>query len=211
MNFRRSVEIGAVLIIGALLPAAARAQGFGDYPVIYRPAKDAKDLRAVLFNWTWYMGMLRGVDEHELISSLEYQGKGAIQVDGQPCTLTKYRVSTSYQTPGQRVQYTCTRSSGQTYSAVEVVSGQYAWNEDIPGAEIVPGKGKATPMPAAVEERLIRLWASPQGAPKAAIASLPNATLGANPGTLLKDGVDKAGQTSLSWESGKAFVTYPIP
>ena len=39
------------------------------------------------------------------------------------------------------------------------------------GAEIVPGRGKATPMPAAVQERLIRLWASPQGAPKAAIAA----------------------------------------
>jgi hypothetical protein len=216
MAFRRniirtSVAMGAVLTIGALVPAGARAQGFGDYPVIYRPAKDAKDLRAVLFNWTWYMGMLRGVDEHELISSLEYQGKGTIQVDGQPCTLTKYRVSTSYQTPGQRVQYTCTRSNGQTYSSVEVVSGHYAWNEDIVGAEIIPGKGKATPMPGAVEERLIRLWASPQGAPKAAIASLPNTTLGANPATLLKDGVNKAGATSLSWENGKAVVTYPIP
>jgi hypothetical protein len=208
---RTSVAIGAVLTISALAPAGARAQGFGDYPVIDRPAKDAKDLRAVLFNWTWYMGMLRGVDEHELISSLEYQGKGTIQVDGQPCTLTKYRVSTSYQTPGQRVQYTCTRSNGQTYSSVEVVSGHYAWNEDMAGAEIVPGKGKATPMPGAVEERLIRLWASPQGAAKAAIASLPNATLGANPGTLLKDGVNKAGETSLSWENGKAAVTYPIP
>jgi hypothetical protein len=205
------IAIGAVLTIGALAPVGARAQGFGDYPVIYRPAKDAKDLRAVLFNWTWYMGMLRGVDEHELVTSLEYQAKGTIQVDGQPCTLTKYRVSTNYQYPGQRVQYTCTKANGQSYSKIEVVHGHYAWDEDIPGAEIVAGKGKATPMPAAVEERLIRLWASPQGAPKAAIASLPNATLGANPGTLLKDGVDKAGQTSLSWESGKAFVTYPIP
>src|ERR1700723_844475 len=204
--------IGMVLTIGWLLPARSWAQGFGDYPVIYRPAKDAKDLRAVLFNWTWHMGMLRGVDEHELISSLEYEGKGTIQVDGQPCTITKYRVSTSYQTPGQRVQYTCTRSNGQTYSNVEVVSGQYAWNEDIAGAEIVPGKGKATPMPDAVQERLIRVWSSPQGAAKAAIAGLaPAAQLGANPATLLKDGVDKVGETSLSWQEGKPVVTYPIP
>ena len=166
----------------------------------------------MLFNWTWYMGMLRGVDEHELVSSLEYQGKGTIQVDGQPCTLTKYRVSTSYQTPGQRIQYTCTRANGQTYSNIEVVSGEYAWNEDIAGAEIVAGKGKATPMPGAVEQRLVRLWASPQGAPKAAIAgAAPNGELGANPGTLLQDGVMKAGETSLSWEAGKPVVTYPIP
>jgi len=207
-----SIAIGFVLSISALAPAAARAQGFGDYPVIYRPAKGAKDLRAVLFNWTWYMGMLRGVDEHELIASLEYQGKGTMRVDGQPCTLTKYRVSTNYQIPGQRVQYTCTRPNGQTVSGVEVISGQYAWNEDMAGAEIIAGKGKATPMPGAVEERLIRLWASPQGAPKAAIAgAAPMAERGANPGTLFKDGVDNAGETSLAWENGKAVVTYPIP
>ena len=205
MNFR----LGFVLAISAL---SAHAQAFPDPPPPYRPAPGAKDLRSVLFNWTWHMGMLRGVDEHELISSLEYQGKGTMQVDGQPCTLTKYRVSTSYQTPGQRVQYSCTRANGQTYSAVEVVSGQTAWNEDIAGAEILPGKGKATPMPGAVQERLIRLWASPQGAPKAAIAAAaPEGELGANPGTLLKDGVARAGATSVEWEGGKPVVTYPIP
>ncbi len=67
------IAIGAVLTIVALSPAGAQAPGaFRDPPPPYRPAADAKDLRAVLFNWTWYMGMLRGVDEHELITSLEY-------------------------------------------------------------------------------------------------------------------------------------------
>jgi hypothetical protein len=165
----------------------------------------------VLFAWTSYMGMLRGIDEHELIVSLEYQGNGTIQVDGQPCRLTKYRASTNYQTPGQRIQYTCTRTNGQTVSNVEVVSGQYAWNEDIPGAEIA-GKGKATPMPAAVQERLIRLWASPQGAPKAALTGVSEtAEWGANPATLLQDGGTTAGKTSLTWEAGKPVLTFPIP
>ena len=51
----------------------------------FTPDPTAKDLKSVLFNWTWHLGMLRGVDEHELIVSLEYQGKGTVQVDGQPC------------------------------------------------------------------------------------------------------------------------------
>jgi hypothetical protein len=130
------------------VPLIAGAQSRDDPPA-YTPAPDAKDLKAVLFNWTSYMGMLRGVTEQELVVSLEYQGTGTLQVDGRPCTLTKYRSSTSYQTPGQRVQYTCTRPNGQSYSNIEVVSGQYAWDEDIPGAEIVPGQGKVTPMPGA--------------------------------------------------------------
>jgi hypothetical protein len=35
--------------------------------------------------------------------------------------------------------------------------------------------------------------------------------LGANPGTLFADGVDKVGQTSVSWQAGKPVVTFPIP
>ena len=160
---------------GAGAPAGAQGRGRGGDPnagAPYTPAAGAKDLRAVLFNWMWHQGMLKGTDERDMVATLEYQAKGGtIQVDGQPCTLTKYRASTNYQTFSQRIQYTCTRPNGQTYSNIEVVSGQYAWNEDTPGAEIGPErKARLTPMPAAVQERLIRIWASPQGAPKAALA-----------------------------------------
>src|SRR5580692_3311934 len=130
----------------------------------YTPAPGAKDLKSVLFNWGWYMGMLRSNEERDLMMTLEYQGKGTVQVDGQPCNVTKYRTSISYRASGERIQYTGTRPNGQSCSGVENLSGAYAWNDDIPGAELVPGKGKATPMPATVEERMIRLWASPQGA-----------------------------------------------
>ena len=160
-------------------------------PARYTPASGAKDLKAVLFNWFWHMGMLRGPQENEAVATLEHKATGTIQVDGQPCKLTTYRVSTNYQVPGQRVQYTCARSNGQEVKAIEVVSGQFAWDEDIVGAEIVPGRGKATPRPAALAERLIRLWASPQGAPKAAAA-----------------GADK---TTVAHDTGKPVVTYPIP
>jgi hypothetical protein len=191
----------------------AAAQPPPQGPPPYTPAADARDLKAVLFNWTWHMGMLRGVEEHELTVSLEYQGNGTLQIDGQPCTLTKYRSSINYQTPGQRIQYTCARANGQTVSDIEVVSGTFAWNEDIPGAELVEGQGKATPMPRLVQERLIRLWASPQGAAKAALAGAGIDLLAANrnPGALLQEGVAKIGNTSVAWEGGKPVVTFPIP
>jgi len=199
-------------VIGGSLTADGQARG-GANAEPYTPAADAKDLKAVLFRWMWGMGMLKGHDERDMVASLEYQGKGTIQVDGQPCTLTKYRASTNYQSFSQRIQYGCTRSNGQTFSNIEVVSGLYAWNEDTPGAEIGGTKGKAIAMPAAaVEERLIRFWASPQGAPKAAVAAtIDTFWLGANPGTLFADGLAKVGQTSVSWEAGKPVVTFPIP
>ena len=102
------VAIGTVLAVGVAFAQApadgparggGRARGRGRGPQ-YTPAPGAKDLKAVLFNWAWYMGMLRSSEERDLIMSLEYQGKGTIQVDGQPCNVTKYRTSISYQTSG---------------------------------------------------------------------------------------------------------------
>jgi hypothetical protein len=157
-------------------------------------------------------GLLKGHDERDMVASLEYQGNGTIQVNGQPCTLSKFRASTNYQSFSERIHYTCSRANGQATSNGEVVSGLYAWDEDTPGAEIGGTKGKATAMPAAVQERLIRLWASPQGAPKAAMMGTSDTFwLGANPGTLFDDGPAKVGQTSVAWESGKPVVTFPIP
>jgi hypothetical protein len=238
MNSRRTiawtrVAFGIVLSFGLLSTASAQApqgggragggragaggagggrgRGFGRGGPQYTPAAGAKDLKAVLFNWAWYMGMLRSSEERDLIMSLEYQGKGAIQVDGQPCNVTKYRTSISYQTSGERVQYTGTRPNGQSCSNIEVLSGAYAWNEDIPGAELVPGKGKATPMPATVQERMIRLWASPQGAFKGAMAGISDPPEMAPRPQRVPADVSKAGKTSVVWEGNKPVVTFPIP
>ena len=174
---RTTVALAAALTLGVPLLASAQAgagagpaagQGGGGAPAgaqgggrgggrggrgrggapPYTPAPGARDLRAVLHNWGWHMGMLRGEAEIDLITSLEYKGTGTMQVDGQPCKLTAYRISTNYMISGQRTQITCARPNGQTYSNVEVLSGAYAWNEDVPGAELIKGKGKATPMAA---------------------------------------------------------------
>ena len=177
----------------------------------YTPAAGAKDLKAVLFNWAWYMGMLRSNEEYDVLMTLEYQGKGTMQVDGQPCNVTKYRTSISYQTSGERIQIAGTRPNGQSCSNVEVLSGAYAWNEDIPGAELVPGQGKATPMPATVQERMIRLWASPQGAFKAAFAGTSDPpSMTPRPQKLPAD-VMTVGKTSVAWVGNKPVLTFPIP
>ena len=102
---------------GAPAPAAAPGRGRGADPnagAPYTPAAGARDLRAVLFNWMWHQGMLKGTDERDMVATLEYQAKGGtIQVDGQPCTLSKFRESTNYQTFSQRIQYTCARPNKQ--------------------------------------------------------------------------------------------------
>ncbi len=207
-----SVAMAVALTISAPPNAEAQGQGKGKGAVLYTPAAGAKDLKAVLFNWAWYTGMLRSSEEQDLMMSLEYTGKGTVQVGGQPCNVTKYRTSISYQVSGERIQMTGTRPNGQSCSNIEVLSGAYAWNEDIPGAELIAGKGKATPMPATVEERMIRLWAGPQGAWKAAMAGvLAEPKMAPKPGIDVPAGVATAGKTSVVWESNKPVVTFPIP
>src|SRR5690242_18116435 len=108
-----AASIAIAIIVSLACPLAVMAQGrAARVPEPYTPAKDAKDLRAVLFNWMRNQGMLKGHDERDMVASLEYQGKGTIQVDGQPCTLTRYRSSTNYQSFSQRIHYACTRSNG---------------------------------------------------------------------------------------------------
>ena len=208
---------------GARGPGAGRAGqrwpgGRGGRGTAFTPAAGAKDLKSVLYNWTWHMGMLRSGNESELDQDARLPGGGRHDPGERPA-LHADEVSrqANYQIPGYRTQIACTRANNQTYSNVETMSGEYAWDEDIPGAELVPGKGKATPRPAALQERLIRLWASPHGAPKAAIAGAaglpPSESFGQNPATLL-DRQAAAGAkatTTLSWQGEKAVVTFPIP
>src|SRR5690554_4109882 len=207
----KPVAVVATLMIG--VPSVSNAQGRDNTPE-YTPAPDAKDLKSVLFNWAWHMGMLRSTEEYDLIMSLVYEGTGTVLVDGQACNVTSYRSDISYQTSGERIRITGTLPNGESCDAIEVLSGAYAWNEDMLGAGLVPGQGTATAMPDAVEERMIRLWANPQGAWKSAIygTQLPTDTpqMAARPQRVPAD-VMTAGQTSVTWDGDTPVLTFPIP
>lgn len=180
------------ILVGQMALTAQRTAPAAQGPTLPAGVKSARDNKTVPELWMWHMGMLRGLWEIDGVATLEIQrSTGTIRVAGQPCTLVNYRASINYQIPGMRAQYSCTTPDGRTHKAIEVVSGEFAWDEDIVGAELVPGKGTATPNQTAVQERLIRLWSGPQGAPKAAAAA------GAN--------------TKVTTEGGKTVVTYPIP
>ena len=60
-------------------PAAAQQLTTGGPRRGYTPAPGAKDLKAVLFNWFWYMGMLRGPHEIEAVATLEHKATGTFR------------------------------------------------------------------------------------------------------------------------------------
>src|SRR5262245_14452187 len=114
---RTSVAIAATLMIG--MPSLSSAQARGAAPAApaaggqapaqgggggrgrggvqyFNPAPGAKDLKSTLFNWAWYMGMLRSNGEYDVLMTLDYQGKGTMQIAGQPCNVSMYRSDISY-------------------------------------------------------------------------------------------------------------------
>ncbi|HEX9868661.1 MAG TPA: hypothetical protein VGC99_08700, partial [Candidatus Tectomicrobia bacterium] len=161
---RKWLATGSALAVNSVLSLSASAQFGGPPPELYTPEPEARDLKSALMNWTWHMGMLRGIEEHELIVSLEYRAEGTIQVNGQDCRIAAfedgpregelgtsgYRISASFQEPGYRTQINCTLPNGETYSNVEVLSGNYAWDASSPGAGLVSGEGMVTAMPGSV-------------------------------------------------------------
>ncbi len=66
-------------------------------------------------------------------------------------------------------------------------------------------------MAATVEERMIRLWASPQGAFKGAMAGISDPPEMAPRPQRVPAGVSMAGKTSVAWEGDTPVVTFPIP
>jgi hypothetical protein len=106
------------------------------------------------------LGMLRGIQRNDSVNRVEMWGENGTKViGGKPVTLAKWKVSLNFTMNGMRFDYT---HDGQR--TIEVVSDKYAWNEDTPG-------GKATPMPATLQERQIQMMLTPIGMAKAAKAA----------------------------------------
>lgn len=148
------------------------------------PAPVAPDVKGILYEAANSLGMLRSIQERDSIATQEYWATGNMSPGGQTAKIGAYRISFDYPAQAMRVDYTRTGADGKPQRDIQVVAGNFAWNETE------PGKG-GTPAPAAVRERLLQLWSWPIGVVKAATAA------GAN--------------TKLSMEGGSPVLTFPLP
>jgi hypothetical protein len=123
-------------------------------------ASAASDPKKVIETMQDNLGMLRGMQRNDSVTRIELWGEnGTKAIGGRNVTLPKWKLSLNYTQQGMRFDYT---HDGQR--TIEVVSDKYAWNEETPG-------GKATPMPAALQERQVQLVLTPLGMAKAAKAA----------------------------------------
>ena len=148
---------------------------------------------AILYRTADMLGMLRTSREIDRLVTMIYTGTGTAVIDGEVCTMERYRASVRYpipdQThtfpvPGMRVDISCGSNGTQTARHVQVVAGSYAWDESAPGVGAVSA-------PQALRERLLHVWLLPQGLVKAATAAGP--------------------RTVASEEAGNPVLTFPLP
>lgn len=147
----------AVLTTYAQAPQAGRG---GQRPAPSTAATPANDVKKVIDTMMDNLGMLRGMQRNDAVNRIEMWGtSGTKVIGGKPVNLTNWKVSLNFTMNGMRFDYT---HDGQR--TIEVVSDKFAWNEETPG-------GKATPMPATLQERQIQMVLTPIGMAKAARAA----------------------------------------
>jgi len=148
----------AVLTTYAQAPQGGRG---GQRQAPSTSATPTTDVKKVIETMQDNLGMLRGMQRNDSINRIEMWGtNGTKAVNGRPVTLSNWKVSLNFTMNGMRFDYT--PQGGQR--TIEVVSDKFAWNEETPG-------GKATPMPAALQERQVQLILTPIGMAKAAKAA----------------------------------------
>lgn len=157
-------------------------------------AQQVTDLKQVLYNMTNNLGMLRTVREMDSLMTVEFWGSGTMrevgpQTVGPQVQIKSYYAQIAYDFPGMRVDVT--RASGTPAREIQVVSGTFAWNEiDKIGGGLAPGWGSAVPAMDTVTDRLLRLWTTPFGVVKAAVAA--------------------GEKTKVTVENGAVVVTFPL-
>lgn len=161
----RTRALASVVVALAVTGVYAQGRQGGQAPA----SVGAQDAKTVFYNMANSLGMLRGLQEEDSITTLEFWATGTMASGGQTYKLTNARGSFNYAVPGLRLDMTRASANEKPQRVIEVVGGKYAWNETEPGLN-------ATPMPATYNDRLLRMWTlSPQGVVKAARAAGANA------------------------------------
>ena len=194
----RTTALATVLALGMMI-GHAEAQYVG-IPKTFQPSLEAAKKREAVKNPpltaappvkdTLYrigdaLGMLRDLEERDAILTMDFKATGTLTVGGQSCMLANLRGQLRYSVPAMRLDFACAQPDGKPGERhVQVIANAMAWDETTPG-------GAATPMPNAVTDRLMRLWALPHSVYKAAMIA-----------------GDKA-KTTL--ENGLLYLSYPLP
>ena len=183
MNAKTAVAL-MLALAGALTVPSARAQA-PDRAKVLRAAADALGL----VRWSDIGGANTRLPGIDIVNTMELVGSGTTDMGGR-AVKTDYHVALGYNPAAMRVEMTRTPDGGAAQHTIQTVRDTFAWDESELGAGLVPGKGTATPMNAAAQERLLQLWTLPYGVVKAAYFA--------------------GDKTIVSTEGGATVITFPL-
>ena len=184
MRTRTAATLLLLALVSALAVQSAGAQA-PDRARVLRAAADAVGM----VRWSDIGAAdvrLPGID---IVNTMELVGSGTSDMGGR-LVKTDYHVALGYNPAAMRVEMTRTPEGGAAQHTIQTVRDTYAWDESQIGAGLVPGKGTATPMNAAVQERLLQLWTLPFG--------------------VLKGALFAGDKTTVSTEGGATVLTFPL-
>jgi len=180
----RTAAIVMCALVGALAVQSVRAQA-PDRAKVLRAAADALGM----VRWSDIGAAETRLPGIDIVNTMELVGSGTSDMGGR-LVKTDYHVALGYNPAAMRVEMTRTPDGGAAQHTIQTVRDTYAWDESEMGAGLVPGKGTATPMNAAAQERLLQLWTLPFGVVKGALFA--------------------GDKTIVSTEGGATVLTFPL-
>jgi len=179
-----SLTLAATFLAAALMPST-HAQTAPDRGKVLQAAAYALGMP----RWSDIGGANTRLPAIDIVNTMEVVASGMVD-DGAGPVKTEYLMDLGYNPPALRVEMTRPGPNGSTQRTIHTVREDHAWDESEEGAGLVPGKGTATPTPAALRERLLQLWTLPYGVVKAAFAA--------------------GEKTTVSTEGGATVITVPL-
>jgi len=167
-------------LVGVLVVQSARAQGAPDRAKVLRAAADALGM----IRWSDIGGANTRLPGIDIVNTMEIQASGTSDLGARPVK-TDVHVALGYNPAAIRVDATRTPDGGAAQHTIQTARETWAWDESQVGAGLVAGKGVATPMNAAVQERLLPIWTLPFGVVKAAYAAGDKATVSTEGGATI--------------------------
>ena len=183
MNAKTAVAL-MLALAGAVTVPSVRAQA-PDRAKVLRAAADALGM----VRWSDIGGANTRLPGIDIVNTMELVGSGTSDMGGR-AVKTDYHVALGYNPAAMRVEMTRTPDGGAAQHTIQTVRDTFAWDESELGAGLVPGKGTATPMNAAAQDRLLQLWTLPYGVVKAAYFA--------------------GDKTVVSMEGGATVLTFPL-
>ena len=174
-----------VVFVAALAFRPTGAQSALDRAAVLRAAADALGM----VRWSDIGAGTTRLPGIDIVNTMEIEGSGTVESGGRTVK-TQYHVALGYNPPAMRVEMTPAGAAGAAQRTIQTVRETFAWDESELGAGLVPGKGTATPVMAALRERLLQLWTLPYGVVKAALAA--------------------GDKTMVSVEGGATVITVPL-